>query len=609
MTAPTNVTFTTGTTITSEWLNGVNDYVNELDPADHSAANITYDPPFTNAVPTNVEDKLAQYVSVKDFGAVGDGVTDDRAAIQNAIDAVYAQGGGVVYVPAGTYLIASRLSGYNTVIPKSGVSVIGTGAETIFKIADGLALPYGIGFLYDHNNALSNIRYSNFKVDWNGQNNINTPGINNTCRLGGNAGVTNWHIDNVWFINPGGHHNIWIAGGNYNSITNCRFENAGRAVTGNTAILDHSTIFVNCSETIVANNIINCDNLNDTVATAIELHGNQIICTGNSIYGYSIGIIAGASENTGNNISYNISNNIMSQVISGIRLLATNDDINDYFNIDSNEILCRVLTGRNSVGIGVVNASTNASGSIKINNNLIKLLSCPDVSAEHTAMLLNGWNSIVVTNNNVVNWSAQGFYFENTITGGGFYLDLSNNYFTGCGYTSASASKRTIAINTGAGGSITNVYLYENVIATATPYGGTVAVYGVYFNAGTFLNIELINNSIDGQSGVSVFKNSVDAANICLIKQSGTENPFNNLKATYGSEYRSLNSTRVWTVVTNNGNSDGWKSVEYGTAAPTTGLHVLGDRCVNSAPAVGSPKGWVCTVSGTPGTWVSEGNL
>ena len=36
---------------------------------------------------------------------------------------------------------------------------------------------------------------------------------------------------------------------------------------------------------------------------------------------------------------------------------------------------------------------------------------------------------------------------------------------------------------------------------------------------------------------------------------------------------------------------------------------IVGDRAFNSAPAVGSPKGWLCTVAGTPGTWVSEGNL
>lgn len=44
-------------------------------------------------------------------------------------------------------------------------------------------------------------------------------------------------------------------------------------------------------------------------------------------------------------------------------------------------------------------------------------------------------------------------------------------------------------------------------------------------------------------------------------------------------------------------------------AAPTTLTWAVGDRVVNSVPAVGQPKAWVCTVAGTPGTWVSEGNL
>lgn len=44
-------------------------------------------------------------------------------------------------------------------------------------------------------------------------------------------------------------------------------------------------------------------------------------------------------------------------------------------------------------------------------------------------------------------------------------------------------------------------------------------------------------------------------------------------------------------------------------AAPTTGTWSTGDWCRNIAPSVGSPKSWVCTAGGTPGTWVSEGNL
>jgi hypothetical protein len=47
----------------------------------------------------------------------------------------------------------------------------------------------------------------------------------------------------------------------------------------------------------------------------------------------------------------------------------------------------------------------------------------------------------------------------------------------------------------------------------------------------------------------------------------------------------------------------------YSAAAAPTGAARKGDVCWNSAPAVGQPKGWQYTVSGTPGTWVSMGNL
>jgi hypothetical protein len=49
--------------------------------------------------------------------------------------------------------------------------------------------------------------------------------------------------------------------------------------------------------------------------------------------------------------------------------------------------------------------------------------------------------------------------------------------------------------------------------------------------------------------------------------------------------------------------------IGYAAASPTSGTWKVGDRVYNSVPAVGQPKSWVCTVAGTPGTWVSEGNL
>lgn len=77
--------FVSGTVVTSSWLNDVDD--------------ITYR-------------KSAETVSVKDpaYGAIGDGSTDDTVAIQAAITAVRASGGGVLHFPAGTYKITSTLT-------------------------------------------------------------------------------------------------------------------------------------------------------------------------------------------------------------------------------------------------------------------------------------------------------------------------------------------------------------------------------------------------------------------------------------------------------------------------------------------------------------------
>jgi len=48
--------------------------------------------------------------SVRDFGALGDGKTDDTAAFQKALDAAGKAGGGVVYAPRGNYFFAGHLT-------------------------------------------------------------------------------------------------------------------------------------------------------------------------------------------------------------------------------------------------------------------------------------------------------------------------------------------------------------------------------------------------------------------------------------------------------------------------------------------------------------------
>jgi hypothetical protein len=55
------------------------------------------------------QDKLREFISIKDYGAVGDDATDDSAAIQAAVDAALAAGKGL-YAPAGVYRCGSMIS-------------------------------------------------------------------------------------------------------------------------------------------------------------------------------------------------------------------------------------------------------------------------------------------------------------------------------------------------------------------------------------------------------------------------------------------------------------------------------------------------------------------
>lgn len=74
--------------------------------------------------------------NIKDFGAVADDVlgaggTDNTAAIQAAIDAAQAAGGGIVFVPAGNYSIQNGLT-----VRSTGVHIMGVGSGYTADVGD-----------------------------------------------------------------------------------------------------------------------------------------------------------------------------------------------------------------------------------------------------------------------------------------------------------------------------------------------------------------------------------------------------------------------------------------------------------------------------------------
>jgi hypothetical protein len=118
-----------------------------------------FTPSQDDAVTTRTKNtKLSECPSVMDFGATGNGVTDDTDAFTEARDAVAAAGGGVVYVPEGIYAVDPiLLSSYVTFcgprrspmetgsITKGAVILQRGTTGDVFYTSDYSTLTYGAG--------------------------------------------------------------------------------------------------------------------------------------------------------------------------------------------------------------------------------------------------------------------------------------------------------------------------------------------------------------------------------------------------------------------------------------------------------------------------------
>jgi len=107
----TTVTFVTGLHVGAS----VKFTTNAINASSYGDAfQISYTAPYVDSVATSVGDKLADTVSVKDFGAVGDGVVDDTTAIKSALLA-----SANVFFPSGNYLITETIVLYGALLYSS----------------------------------------------------------------------------------------------------------------------------------------------------------------------------------------------------------------------------------------------------------------------------------------------------------------------------------------------------------------------------------------------------------------------------------------------------------------------------------------------------------
>jgi hypothetical protein len=132
----------------------------------------------------------------------------------------------------------------------------------------------------------------------------------------------------------------------------------------------------------------------------------------------------------------------------------------------------------------------------------------------------------------------------------------------------------------------------NNTIICTNTYDGAITAYYAIGNvslAGKYYGHIIRDNYIEGnfRGGVIVDTSNADP----IIFNNNTINT--TLTGTYSRKTSYSN-----TILT-----------ASATAAPVAGTWRRGDIVKNSTPTVGQPQGWVCTVAGTPGTWVSQGNL
>ena len=120
--------FVNGTVVQADWLNDVNDLVYEFTQEG------------TGAVPRTAESKLKEFVSVKDFGAVGDGIADDYLAIVAARnDCLSVTPYKKLLFPAGKYKTTQTIS-----FDYPGLFVEGDGMRSaeIYYTGSGVAVEF-----------------------------------------------------------------------------------------------------------------------------------------------------------------------------------------------------------------------------------------------------------------------------------------------------------------------------------------------------------------------------------------------------------------------------------------------------------------------------------
>jgi hypothetical protein len=534
-----------GVTIgTYDNIDGINDFSSFS--ASSGSSLIGYQPAGTGAVATTVQAKLRQTVSVKDFGAVGDGTTNDTAAIQLALNT-----SSNVYFPVGNYRVTAQLN-----IVTSGQTVYGDGDLSKLTADSGT---FTVLRAYNVND----VTVKNLKINGAGSytgisdgaclqfNNVNygtASGLH--CTNHGFAGVliqNSYYMDvnNNLFTSAAGSTTTSLAGdivcnyaGGYNNInTNFCFGNGAYGITIQTIIdspLDYqnynqiinnqigthnsygillyghtqNTVYAN----IVSNNIITGitgirpdPTYGYTYGAGIYLQGdNQTICTNNFINSCNSSttsdlLAPGAigSTNSGNKI---ISNNVITDTAwYGITVRDPNGSSVAGQNITiENNILrnCGTNAGQSSIQISNI-------GNVSVIGNRIYNQTVGCAILQSNTVTTDG----IIISNNVVNAFQYGIqlnYARSAIVSNNILTNPTSNVMqlNNCNYCSVTGNNIQSGTQAGFNIRLTGSATYlDNLVQgnkITSNQAASAGNYGIWVDSAYATNTAIKDNDFSG---------------------------------------------------------------------------------------------------------------
>lgn len=588
----------------------------------------------------------ADVVSVTDYGAKGDGTTDDSTAIQAAITA---GAGGRVLVPEGTYLVSTTLSLSGS--DYDGTTIVGSGrGRSVLKLASA-ADTHLLELTTCDDCALRDLTLDGNRS---AQSTPHTYAIDVPLRIFGTERLS---VESVEITNSAGV-GVWLS---WKSTTeaqplNTAFLNCYIHDTGHANILAwhadglriHDCVFEDWARTTTDFAVYGTSNyLDDDVKTTLDvetisasLYARGLTCTTHSEYvelysqtdmsGYTRCVVHRGQAGT-TAVAHNTScvwqyaGSAAALTFGGV----ADDPLSDSLRFDIQHNLFRNANADRFA----IEASNYVQDSV-ISNNVFD-------GNQYNAEGISGafWNVVFAGNTHSNGMGSHRSGYElvgshlvvsgNNIRNGGILTSTVDQVAIVGNYV-RSAKVNARAIGIGNSGTSDQVLVADNVLDIAD---GTSSVDAVYIGPGVVTDVRVSGNLIKGgnvadrqgvrinpatgSSGIEIIGNRIydHARGIRFTSDDYSDEvtvAFNDLRdctvglsnatGPTGGTYRIYGNTLAANQLGVTLNAAG-NTVQYAAAAPVAGTYLQGDIVFNTAPAAEGYVGWVCVTAGTPGTW------